>query len=1090
MCRLQISTERACKRIKWSRTRRLTPGNLIAISTARDNFHNICKVAVVSERCAIDGSPLIVHIQWANMSDAVFDPDEELVIVESRCGFFEAMRHALVGLQYSAGTESPLDKYLVDGNTAISLPRYVLDKSELDLTPLLNEAPDSQVTDLRNRFSNFPIIEGIPFDICPYTSLDVSQLEAVHRILTKELAIVQGPPGTGKTFTSVQAIRVLLDSQPAGDSPPIIVAAETNHAVDQILRILIGHGFRTLRLGSRTRDEDVKAHNLHNLRQQVSNQTGFNDRDYGTIERVRKAKGKEFSGQIEQALPQELLDPRTLMEHGLITEAQLASLLSHTWEDCEKAADEEEEETLLRDAMREWLGSSLVGVAPRSYQDPVFEHEEVYDVDLDELEIDFDDDVSPENMDKEGCLKGEFVPISRQYGGHDTQQLAYIETKMRKELKKRDLWQINTKNRGAIYEYWYKCLLKKQRETLIECLTEYHRITRNLKINRWFKDAKCIRTANIQVVGCTTTGLGKYRGLIAALKPRTMIVEEAAQSREAQVASALYGSLQQLVLVGDHQQMRPHCDTPGLGAWPYHLDVSMFERLVRYHRMPLTVLKKQRRMIPIIREILNPFYKELGDHPSVENRNNRPPIPGMPVESYLCQHQFSEDTDLELQSKFNLEEAQMVVKFFVYLVINGTPPEKITVLTFYRGQRKKILQLARRELAPLGIIKIGVYTVDSYQGEENDVILLSMVRSTRPNMRPSAGFVQDKNRGVVAISRARRGFYIFGNISHLECATQEASFMWGSVRQVMKRQDRCNAARSGLPIRCKNHNNLMYMDSPDSWIGNHGGCHQKCGGKFDDCGHDCGRQCHPMPHERLVCQKPCERSLPCGHACSQFCGDQCRCSRKCTASLGVDYAVPVNGEAPQKARSGTIRACVGRTSREDIVRGGRSTDYTSAIHGWCTFDATSDDARIRLEEAERKGASQPLISFDGTNDVQEVKIRDAFRQVTLSGPQEKRTEGAAVIREDVGALVAAGSNSGRRNGGRSKAYRNGGQQAGRGVSSAATMPGLSGSSSLGGMPASPTMTVAEWEEDDDVAGLSLGASASSGHEVEDLIDMA
>ena len=53
-----------------------------------------------------------------------------------------------------------------------------------------------------------------------------------------------------------------------------------------------------------------------------------------------------------------------------------------------------------------------------------------------------------------------------------------------------------------------------------------------------------------------------------------------------------------------------------------------------------------------------------------------------------------------------------------------------------------------------------MFTVDSYQGEENDVIILSLVRS---NEYMAIGFLENKNRLVVALSRARRGLYIFGN---------------------------------------------------------------------------------------------------------------------------------------------------------------------------------------------------------------------------------------------------------------------------------------------------------------------------------------
>jgi superfamily I DNA and/or RNA helicase len=55
--------------------------------------------------------------------------------------------------------------------------------------------------------------------------------------------------------------------------------------------------------------------------------------------------------------------------------------------------------------------------------------------------------------------------------------------------------------------------------------------------------------------------------------------------------------------------------------------------------------------------------------------------------------------------------------------------------------------------------------VDNYQGEENDIILLSLVRS---NLRNNLGFLKIENRICVALSRARKGLFVIGNFGMLE----------------------------------------------------------------------------------------------------------------------------------------------------------------------------------------------------------------------------------------------------------------------------------------------------------------------------------
>ena len=68
----------------------------------------------------------------------------------------------------------------------------------------------------------------------------------------------------------------------------------------------------------------------------------------------------------------------------------------------------------------------------------------------------------------------------------------------------------------------------------------------------------------------------------------------------------------------------------------------------------------------------------------------------------------------------------------------------------------------RQRVHPSDVIVAGVRVtaVDNYQGEENDVIILSLVRN---NVEGSVGFLRTNNRVCVALSRARNGFYAFGN---------------------------------------------------------------------------------------------------------------------------------------------------------------------------------------------------------------------------------------------------------------------------------------------------------------------------------------
>lgn len=97
----------------------------------------------------------------------------------------------------------------------------------------------------------------------------------------------------------------------------------------------------------------------------------------------------------------------------------------------------------------------------------------------------------------------------------------------------------------------------------------------------------------------------------------------------------------------------------------------------------------------------------------------------------------------------------------MYMRILGYPSEKISILTTYNGQKHLIRDVVNKRCAdnPLFGRPSKVTTVDKYQGQQNDYILLSLVRTK------AVGHLRDVRRLVVAMSRARLGLYIFARVS-------------------------------------------------------------------------------------------------------------------------------------------------------------------------------------------------------------------------------------------------------------------------------------------------------------------------------------
>ena len=106
----------------------------------------------------------------------------------------------------------------------------------------------------------------------------------------------------------------------------------------------------------------------------------------------------------------------------------------------------------------------------------------------------------------------------------------------------------------------------------------------------------------------------------------------------------------------------------------------------------------------------------------------------------------------------NLGEAEYAVALYQYLRLTGHPASSIALLTTYNGQKRLLGDVVRRRCAPYGCFgtPAAIDTVDMFQGQQADIIILSLVRTK------AVGHLRDVRRLIVAVSRARRAVYVFG----------------------------------------------------------------------------------------------------------------------------------------------------------------------------------------------------------------------------------------------------------------------------------------------------------------------------------------
>ena len=221
-----------------------------------------------------------------------------------------------------------------------------------------------------------------------------------------------------------------------------------------------------------------------------------------------------------------------------------------------------------------------------------------------------------------------------------------------------------------------------------------------------------------------------------------------------------------------------------------------------------------------------------------------------------------------------------------YFILQGYQREQITVLTAYTGQ---LIQLKKQ--MPKDFFRgVRVCAVDNFQGEENDIILLSLVRS---NEEGKIGFLQTENRVCVALSRAKKGFFCIGNISLLETKSK----LWNDIVDDMREQGNVGEA---LMLTCQNHpQNVIHASRAEDFKkAPEGGCTVPCATRLE-CGHVCDMVCHPTDpeHKEYKCNKPCAKTLctrnhKCRRRCYQECGPCMELVTKILPLCGHTQKVP------------------------------------------------------------------------------------------------------------------------------------------------------------------------------------------------------
>ncbi|KAF6210868.1 hypothetical protein GE061_013979 [Apolygus lucorum] len=836
-------------KISWNYVKRFMFGSLVVLTADKfDTYH----LAIIVDRNFDKPNDISIVINFV-YSPPTAVAETKFLLVEPKV-FYEPYFHSMKVLKLMAKIGLPLKKYIVNADTSSTLPKY------LDGGSMVYRigTHDIKIDDILS----WPK----PQDL----GLNSSQREAFMNALTSEMTLIQGPPGTGKTFLAFKLIATLIMNRKTSyKDGPILIVCYKNHSLDQILEGLLNKGKKIVRIGSQSKVKALKYDcnvsrlpappTISALRKE---KIDLEQKLSAILESIQKLDSmiKLVSSRIG------IVDLSFFTEYGIIDPSM--NLALDTWL-LERVPVNRQiplgEVHAVRHRIRETLYSPLT----------MLDTQDLFASDLLDLstEVLRLNDILMDERDNQEDYYQKWMINQRFFSTFD----AYLRLASGLEMANepfdcpdpksnsfREYHYLKAEERWALYNKWERELIRALEEILVTRQNQVSEIEDNLLEYKEMEMGQTLKYERPDVIGVTTTGATKHYSALADVGAKIVIVEEAAEVLEAHVIASLSPKCEHLILIGDHQQLKPTTASFTLGE-QYRMSTSLFERMIK-NDIKWSCLSTQHRMRPEIAALICPaIYRSLTNSPNVEQY---PDVTGMKKNVFFFSHSYPEQVGFDSESKYNPKEADMLLSICYYLIRQGYDPKDITVLSTYLEQDRYIKK-TRDNQYPSSVKDVNCTVVDNYQGEENTIILLSLVRS---NELGQVGFLSTKNRVCVALSRARHGLFMFGN---MPCLSRNEPTIWSDINVVLLQQE---SIGTKFPLKCIKHGNITEVESPEdvSELKN-AGCRHPCATPLL-CGHTCNLLCHgeDQAHDNLfACREQCIRKCPEGHTCNALCRAEC-----------------------------------------------------------------------------------------------------------------------------------------------------------------------------------------------------------------------
>ncbi|CAC5419181.1 unnamed protein product [Mytilus coruscus] len=434
--------------------------------------------------------------------------------------------------------------------------------------------------------------------------LDDSPHSAIITLVKRKLALIQGPPGTGKTVVGHKIAELLLKNdhiwREQDNQGPLLLLSYTNHALDQFLLSIStllrnADAVDIVRLGSRSEVEILKEFNLPAKRKAYT----YKKEEYSTrTGEIRIRTKREISCELNVLAfnaksnlnarikkHENLKKLRDEIQTGIVHQDWLhdvGNIITDTQYNALK-----NESSLIRWLKVESLTRQVTiqqNFSENIYDEDDFDNGENEENCYDDLSGDYDEEGTQTmekpllmhlDLNKLKMVISSSILFSKEktqtnqwfWDQYNENEKSFLIKKIEEKLSCTQsmsveeacsvsgIWSINNPKRWQLYNYWIQQSLIPINKEIKDCEESYKRAQEHFEEIQQIADIKILKKAKL--AACTTTRAARDIEILKRVSPSIMLIEEAAEIPEHHVVACLTSSCQQLIIIGDHQQLRP-----------------------------------------------------------------------------------------------------------------------------------------------------------------------------------------------------------------------------------------------------------------------------------------------------------------------------------------------------------------------------------------------------------------------------------------------------------------------------------------------------------------------------------------------------